>query len=169
MAAIVRSTGFVVERKVLARSCHVWAAGSPVRMVLLRLARKTVGLRGEAAVEMGEGEETHGSKLGGAVVFNRKREASAEGRRPGRRQSCGLIWVEALLLRRGERGSGRVCGDEEGRSAVAGSLVAVGEEKEGGPFESWSQALGWPEEGKKKIRSFGGRRRLPLAWENNKS
>ncbi|KAJ6957667.1 hypothetical protein NC653_039589 [Populus alba x Populus x berolinensis] len=34
-----------------------------------------------------------------AVIFNRKREASAEGRRPGRRWSCGLIWVEALLLR----------------------------------------------------------------------
>ena len=43
----------------------MWAAGSPVRTVLLRLARKTVGLRGETAVEMGEGEETHGSKLGG--------------------------------------------------------------------------------------------------------
>jgi hypothetical protein len=45
---------------------------------------------GERLVEMGEGEETHGSKLGGAaVVFNRKREASAKGRRPGRRGAAG--------------------------------------------------------------------------------
>ena len=48
------------------------------------------------AMEMGKGETAPGSKLGGAaVVFNRKREASAEGRRPGRCRSCVLIWVEA--------------------------------------------------------------------------
>ncbi|KAJ6855217.1 hypothetical protein NC651_040017 [Populus alba x Populus x berolinensis] len=49
---------------------------------------------------MGKGEAAPGSKLGGAaVVFNKKREASAEGRRPGRRRSCGLIWGEAWRWR----------------------------------------------------------------------
>uniref|UniRef100_A0A6M2EMB7 Uncharacterized protein n=1 Tax=Populus davidiana TaxID=266767 RepID=A0A6M2EMB7_9ROSI len=57
-----------------------------------------------AVVEMGKGETTPESKLGGAaVVFNRKREASAEGRRPGRRRSCGLIWVKAWCWSEGRR------------------------------------------------------------------
>ncbi|KAG6740094.1 hypothetical protein POTOM_057731 [Populus tomentosa] len=33
------------------------------------------------------------------AIITWKREASAEGRRLGKRRSCGLIWVEALLLR----------------------------------------------------------------------
>ncbi|KAJ7005054.1 hypothetical protein NC653_009769 [Populus alba x Populus x berolinensis] len=60
LATVIHSAGFVKERRVLAGSCHVWAAGSPVRTVLLRLTMKNVGLQGEAAVEMGTTVEQGG-------------------------------------------------------------------------------------------------------------
>nr|TKR59073.1 hypothetical protein D5086_0000326340 [Populus alba] len=63
LAAVVHSTGFVVERRVLAMSCHVWAAESPVRTVLLQLTMKTVGLQGEAVVEMGTNVEQGGKDV----------------------------------------------------------------------------------------------------------
>ena len=56
-----------------------------------------------------------------AVVFNRKREAPAEGRRPGERRSCGLIWVEALLLR-GEEDAA----EEGGFGWICCRFVAMG-------------------------------------------
>ena len=96
MAAVVRSAGFVVKRRVLVGSCHVWAAGSPVRTVMLRWARETVGLRGEAAVEMGEEEETHGSKLG-------EQWSSSTGKRKLRLRGEDLGGAGAAGMRKGDR------------------------------------------------------------------
>ena len=82
---VFRSTAAVAAAVVSSRRSVVDGAALPLQ---LREEKAMWAASVVAAVEMGKGEAAPGSKLGGAaIVFNRKREVSAEGRRPGRRRS----------------------------------------------------------------------------------
>ena len=57
------------------------------------------------------------------------------------------------------------CGDEEGRSAMAGSLVAIGEENEGGLFGLLEPSSWLARRREKKSEPSGGKAWPPVGEE----